>query len=100
MPPILNHKFATGIGGGIAGNIGGKIGAYVGKKVGHKHIGKFLGSTTGAALGAFATKELLGSFKRGGKVPKTGAYKLHAGEYVIPKGKKFIILKKKGKKRK
>ena len=28
-----------------------------------------------------------GSFKKGGKVPKTGIYKLHKGETVTPKGK-------------
>ena len=29
-----------------------------------------------------------GTFKKGGKVPKTGKYILHAGERVIPKGKR------------
>ena len=29
----------------------------------------------------------LGSFKKGGKVPKTGVYKLHEGEQVVPVGK-------------
>jgi hypothetical protein len=29
----------------------------------------------------------IGSFKKGGKVKKTGTYKLHKGERVIPKGK-------------
>lgn len=28
-------------------------------------------------------RELLGSFKKGGKVKKTGAYKLHKGEEVL-----------------
>lgn len=32
------------------------------------------------------TQEILGSFKRGGKVMKTGAYKLHKGETVVPSG--------------
>jgi hypothetical protein len=32
------------------------------------------------------TQEILGSFKKGGKVMKTGAYKLHKGETVIPSG--------------
>jgi len=30
-------------------------------------------------------KETMGSFKKGGKVKKTGIYKLHAGETVVPK---------------
>ena len=32
------------------------------------------------------TQEILGSFKHGGRVGKTGAYKLHKGETVIPTG--------------
>lgn len=36
---------------------------------------------------------VLGSFKKGGKVKKTGLYKLHKGEKVVRKGKK-----KKGRK--
>jgi len=27
----------------------------------------------------------LGSYKKGGTIPKTGPYKLHKGEYVVPK---------------
>jgi hypothetical protein len=38
----------------------------------------------------------LGSFKRGGKVKKTGNYRLHEGETVVPKGGR----KNKRKKRK
>ena len=30
------------------------------------------------------TKAVLGSMKKGGKVPKTGVYQLHKGEKVIP----------------
>jgi hypothetical protein len=30
-------------------------------------------------------EDLKGSFKKGGTVPETGAYKLHKGEHVIPK---------------
>jgi hypothetical protein len=32
------------------------------------------------------TQEILGSFKRGGMVKKTGAYKLHKGEKVLTSG--------------
>ncbi len=35
-----------------------------------------------------------GMFKKGGKVPKTGMYKLHEGEHVIPKGKHKITNRK------
>jgi hypothetical protein len=30
----------------------------------------------------------LGTFKHGGKVPKTGKYMLHRGEHVVAKGKR------------
>lgn len=29
--------------------------------------------------------KVLGSFAKGGKVPKTGLYKLHSGEFVVKK---------------
>jgi hypothetical protein len=31
---------------------------------------------------------VLGQFRKGGKVAKTGKYVLHAGEKVVPKGKR------------
>lgn len=31
---------------------------------------------------------VMGTFKKGGKVPKTGKYILHSGEKVVPKGKR------------
>ena len=34
---------------------------------------------------AFTPQALLGSFKKGGKVRKTGIYKLHKGEHVLNK---------------
>jgi hypothetical protein len=33
------------------------------------------------------TSKVIGSFKKGGKVKKTGLYKLHKGEEVLPKKK-------------
>ena len=35
-------------------------------------------------------KTVLGSYKKGGKVKKTGLYKLHKGENVIPMKKKSM----------
>ncbi len=40
-------------------------------------------------------RELLGSFKKGGHVKKTGVYKLHKGEEVIPAKKKEMAGKMK-----
>jgi hypothetical protein len=37
-------------------------------------------------------KETMGSFKRGGKVRRTGLYKLHKGERVIPAHKSHSTL--------
>ena len=46
------------------------------------------------AYGALSDRErLLGSFKKGGKVKKTGKYKLHKGEVVVP-AKKVKKMKK------
>jgi hypothetical protein len=42
-------------------------------------------------------RELLGSFKKGGIVKKTGAYKLHKGEEVIPAKKREMAGKMKSK---
>ncbi len=39
---------------------------------------------------------LLGSMKKGGKVKKTGAYKLHKGEKVVPTGKRAAAKRKAG----
>jgi hypothetical protein len=33
---------------------------------------------------ASAKQQIMGSFKKGGEVPKTGNYKLHEGEQVVP----------------
>ena len=42
-------------------------------------------SAAGDAQGvANAHAQILGSFKKGGEVPKTGNYKLHEGEEVVP----------------
>jgi hypothetical protein len=44
--------------------------------------------------GLFKKVKLQGSFKKGGLVKKTGAYKLHKGEKVIPKNKVKKLKKK------
>lgn len=54
---------------------------------------------TGAAtaLGGYGAKEgikaLGGELKEGGKIPKTGAYKLHKGEVVLTKAQQKAIKK-------
>lgn len=42
---------------------------------------------------------ILGGFKKGGKVKKTGNYKLHKGERVVPKGGKMKLSALRGKDR-
>lgn len=55
---------------------------------------------TGGQMGENARmkRELLGSFKKGGIVKKTGAYKLHKGEEVIPAKKREMAGKMKSSK--
>jgi hypothetical protein len=76
---------------GIVAKLGGMAGkaiarAYVGKgkklyqKVGRK-AGEMIGKSAARAI------PIIGSFKKGGRVKKTGAYILHKGERVIPSGK-------------
>jgi uncharacterized protein YcfJ len=74
---------------GIFGNIvgkslgkvaGGIAGGLIGGKKGRK-IGASLGGELGGVAGATLTP-----YKKGGKVPKTGAALLHKGEYVLPAG--------------
>lgn len=43
------------------------------------------------AQGAAATAKIKGSFAKGGKVPSTGAYKLHKGERVIAAKKSRML---------
>ena len=57
----------------------GEDGGFIGSL--KKSLGKALGSRI-ASLGG----PLLGGMKKGGKVKKTGVYKLHAGETVVPAG--------------
>lgn len=49
---------------------------------------------TSATGNAQTRQELMGSFKKGGVVPKTGPYKLHKGEKVIPAKKENEMKKK------
>lgn len=43
------------------------------------------GTPRNSGMKAFSPQALLGSFKKGGKVKKTGVYKLHKGERVLNK---------------
>jgi hypothetical protein len=79
-------------------NVGGYGGAILGGMVGSRFGfgGKIasLGSEYGTKLAEYGARKLiesvpvLGSFKKGGRVKKTGAYILHKGETVVPVRKK------------
>lgn len=71
---------ASEIASGVGGHYGSKFGGYLGRKIGYRKFGKFFGGL----VGAVGAKAVLGSFKKGGRVKKTGVYLLHAGERVIP----------------
>lgn len=69
-----------------------KIGGYLGKKVATAYVGKGkkwyqrVARGAGKMYGKKLARQIpiIGSFKKGGKVKKTGAYLLHKGETVIP----------------
>jgi|688.fasta_scaffold13686_8 hypothetical protein len=73
------------------GSIGGAaLGGLAASKFGMGMQGSALGSKYGGMIAEYGVKRLierlpiLGSFKSGGNVRKTGAYILHKGEKVIP----------------
>lgn len=68
-------------GSGIGSSIGKRIGRLFGRR--GKRIGKNLGGVIGGYYGG-AAGEILGSFKKGGRVKRTGHYLLHKGELVVP----------------
>lgn len=69
-----------------------KIGRMVGHEVGKKYFGKGhslkakIGRGIARNIGSTAARMIpvIGSFRKGGHVKKTGAYILHKGERVIP----------------
>lgn len=77
-------KRAGAQGGKFVGKkIGGKQGGKIGYKVGHK-IGDKVGGKLGTMAGKAAETAIIASMKKGGHVHKTGNYRLHKGEYVLP----------------
>jgi len=73
------------------GTIGaGTVGGIIGSRFGFGSQGAALGYKYGSQLAEYGAKKLitqlpiLGSFKKGGTIPKTGAYILHKGEKVVP----------------
>jgi len=51
-------------------------------------------AVTTARLRKALQRSGLKGFKKGGRVPHTGVYKLHKGELVVPKGKARLALDK------
>lgn len=77
------------------GTYGGSLlGGILGSRIGFASEGAKLGTQYGGKIASYGVKKLiermplLGSFKKGGHVKKTGAYLLHKGEKVIPAHKK------------
>lgn len=103
----VGKKVGTELAGKPGGAVGGAIGGIAGKE-GGKIAGRYGGWAVGKAIhkartdgipiaksAAAGVKEVgknyvkaLGSFKKGGKVHKTGHYLLHKGEFVVPNLKK------------
>lgn len=88
----------------VGGKVGRKIGSKVGGLIGARKIGRDAGERLlgragrNIARSAAAATPILGSFKRGGKIKKTGLYRLHKGEYVI-RAKSAKNFKKRWRKR-
>jgi hypothetical protein len=95
---MIEHAGAMAISAGARyGSKGGKkaghlIGKAIGRTFGGKKGGKQgykiaggIGSTLGYLGGAIGTAAVIASLKKGGPIKKTGTYRLHKGEYVIPK---------------
>lgn len=76
-------------GAAAGGYAGGKLGKAIGGRKG-KIVGRVAGSIIGGHFGAAGGMliPVIGSFKKGGKVKRTGAYILHKGEHVVPVRKK------------
>lgn len=78
------------------GKLGGsKLGASIAKQVG---LPPSIGSQIGGAVGSkiAGSVPIVGSFKKGGKVKKTGLAKVHKGERVlsISQNKEYEKMKK------
>lgn len=73
---------------GLVSKLGGRIGkkiatAYVGTgKKFHQRFARGMGRKMGNEIAR--SIPIIGSFKKGGRVKRTGAYLLHRGERVIP----------------
>lgn len=95
---FVEHAGAMAISAGADyGSKGGKkIGHLIGKSIGRAFGGKKagkrgykiaggVGSTLGYLGGAMGTAAIIASLKKGGPIRRTGIYRLHKGEYVVPK---------------
>jgi len=88
----VGHQVGKRVGGLVMGKKGAKMGYKLGGKAGD------MAAKVAKAPVEGAVKSVLGSFKKGGHVHRTGNYKLHKGEYVVPtrpthKQKKIILRK-------
>lgn len=83
-PTIIRLSRKIGEYGGAA------LGGIIGGRFGFGKEGIALGTKYGKQLAAYGSRRLiehmpiLGSFRKGGRVSKTGAYILHKGEKVVP----------------
>ena len=86
-------RAAGKVGRAIGTKAGGYVGSHIGKKLGSEKMGRQVGQKIGGYAGSRIAKKaavatpVLGSLKRGGRIKKTGLYRLHKGEYVLTKRK-------------
>jgi hypothetical protein len=73
---------------GVLSDLAG-AGMFKRKDKGKERIGSMDRTVAGGGGdGSIGSDEMVPSYKRGGKVRKTGLARLHKGEYVVPKGRK------------
>ena len=85
-------KMVGGMVGAKLGSPMGATGQFFGRKAG-EYVGKRLGQAGARTIQKGAVK-VIASLKKGGKIRKTGLYRLHKGERVIPYHRKSHQKKK------
>jgi hypothetical protein len=77
---VLGHIAGGSAGGFIGRKLGRLIGGIKGESIG-EGVGAGLGSVAGGVIGSAAP-----TFRKGGRIKRTGKATLHKGEFILPKG--------------
>lgn len=83
----LAHHAGRGgakLGGMAAGKIAGLAGAGSKDRATARAIGSYVGRKSAVMATRMAAEPVLGGMRTGGRVARTGIYRLHKGEIVVP----------------